>query len=414
MRKPATTLLLLFISVYCFAQNGKEPVKVTDMLKIKSINGVTLSNDGSKAVFTVTAIEPDGDTKWEYKYVNQVWMLNTDGGSSPKQITGKEGSSQAVFSPDGKQLAFVRLADGKPQIFLIALDGGEAIQLTKYKYGAGTPKWSADGKQILFSSNIGLKELLKDSVLNPTHTIPLWPFEKPGFDNNQQLETSSAKADPDGSIEEVRSYLENNVADKKAKVVNKLTFQDETDVSTEVRFNHFFVLSLQPGATPVSVTNGFYSFNSADFTPDGKQIILSGDIDSVQNEDRSLESEIFMVNSDGTHLHKLLGEEGKTFGSPKTSPSGKWLAFQYGTTSFVNVPSLGVMPINGTAKDIITIPLDRSKAGITWSNDEKYIYFTAQSNGGQPLYRADVKTKQVEQLSDVNSGVISFDIVNNK
>jgi dipeptidyl aminopeptidase/acylaminoacyl peptidase len=414
MRKPATTLLLLFISVYSFAQNGKEPVKVTDMLKIKSINGVTLSNDGSKAVFTVTAIEPDGDTKWEYKYVNQVWMLNTDGGSSPKQITSKEGSSQAVFSPDGKQLAFVRLADGKPQIFLIALDGGEAIQLTKYKYGAGTPKWSADGKQILFSSNIGLKELLKDSVLNPTHTIPLWPFEKPGFDNNQQLETSSAKADPDGSIEEVRSYLENNVADKKAKVVNKLTFQDETDVSTEVRFNHFFVLSLQPGAAPVSVTNGFYSFNSADFTPDGKQIILSGDIDSVQNEDRSLESEIFMVNSDGTHLHKLLGEDGKTFGTPKISPSGKWLAFQYGTTSFVNVPSLGIMPVNGTAKDIITIPLDRSKGGLTWSNDEKYIYFTAQSNGGQPLYRADVKTKQVEQLSDVNSGVISFDIVNNK
>ncbi|MEP6726646.1 MAG: S9 family peptidase, partial [Bacteroidota bacterium] len=414
MRKPIITFFILFISVFVFAQNAKEPVKVTDMLKIKSIGGVTLSNDGSKAIFTVTAIEPDGDTKWEYKYVNQIWMVATDGNTTPKQITGKESSSQPAISPDGRQLAFVRTADGKPQIFLIPLDGGEAIQLTKYKYGAGTPKWSPDGKQLLFSSSIGLKDLLKDSVLNPAHTTPLWPFEKPGFDKNQQLETSSAKADPDGSIEEIRSYLENNVTDKKAKVVNKLTFQDETDVSSDIRFNHFFILPAQAGAIPVAITNGFYSFNSADFTPDGKQLILSGDVDSVQNADRSLENEIFLVNTDGSHLRKLLGEKGKTFGAPEISPSGKWLAFQYGTTSFVNIPALGIMPLNGTAKDIVTIPVDRSKAGLTWSNDEKYIYFTAQSNGGQPLYRIDIKTMQAEQLTDYNSGITSFDIKNSK
>src|SRR5258706_12029373 len=171
-------ILLLFItfsSSILFSQNGKEPVRVTDLLKIKSITGVTPSKDGTKAVFTVTAIEPDGDNKWEYKYVNQVWMVNTDGNSSPKQLTTKEGSSQASWSPDGKQIAFVRLADGKPQIFLLSLDGGEATQLTKFRYGAGTPKWSPDGKQLLFSSNISLKDLLKDSILNPNKEVPRWP-----------------------------------------------------------------------------------------------------------------------------------------------------------------------------------------------------------------------------------------------
>ena len=259
-------------------------------------------------------------------------MAATDGNHRPSKLPAKESSSQPAFSPDGKQLAFVRLADGKPQIFLIPIDGGEAIQLTKYKYGAGTPKWSPDGK-VSFFLQISVERLLKDSVLNPSHAIPSWPFEKPGFDKNQQLESSSAKGDPDGTIEEIRAYLENNVADKKAKVFNKLSFQDETDVSTEVRFNHFFVVPIQAGATPVDVTKGFFNFNSADFTPDGKQLILSGDVDSVQNADRSLETEIFLVNTDGSQLHKLLGEEGKTFGTAKVSPSGKWLAFQYGTTS---------------------------------------------------------------------------------
>lgn len=414
MRKAIIFFFALTMAIAAAAQGTREPVKVTDMLKMKSIGGITLSSDGSKAAFTVTSIEPDGDAKWEYKYISHIWMVPTDGSTAPKQVTGREGAAQPAFSPDGRQLAFVRLVDGRPQVFLLPLDGGEGIQFTHYKYGAGTPKWSPDGKAILFSSSIPLKDFLKDSVLNPSHAIPAWPLEKPGFDKNQQLQPGTAKPDPDGSLEEVRTYLENNVADKKAKVVTKLSFQDEMDVSTDIRFNHFFVMPVQGGGAPVEVTKGFYSFNSADFLPNGKQLVLSGDIDSLQNDDRSQESEIFLVNTDGTQLHKLLGEEGKTFGAPAISPSGKWLAFQYGTTSFVNIPALCIMPINGTAKDIITIPVDRNKGGLTWSNDEKYIYFTAQSNGGQPLYRADVKTKQAEQLTDVNSGVIGFSLVNNK
>ena len=414
MRKTISVFIILFIAAGAIAQPGKEPVKATDMLKIKSVSGITLSNDGSKAAFTVTAIEPDGDSKWEYKYVNQIWTVTTEGNSLPKQLTSKEGSSQPAFSPDGKQLAFVRVADGKPQVFLISLDGGEAVQLTKYKYGAGTPKWSPDGKQILFSSAISLKDLIKDSVLNPMHLVPAWSFEKPGFDNNSQLNSSAAKADPDGNIEEVRTYLENNVTDKKAKVINKLSFQDETDATADISFNHFFVVNAQAGTTPVEVTHGFYRFISAEFTPDSKQLIVSGDVDSTQHPDRSLENEIFIANADGSNFRKLLGEEGKSYNSPKISPSGKWLAFQYGNTSFVSVPTMAIMPLNGSVNDVTNIPFDRNKANLTWSNDEKLIYFSSQSNGGQPIYRADLKTKQVEQLTDYNSGIVSFDLVNNK
>jgi Tol biopolymer transport system component len=267
MRNLLCVLLLLAASPL-YAQKNEQLVKVTDMLRIKQLNSVTISPDGSRAAFIVNNIEPDGDSKWEYKYVNQLYIVPTDGSAQPRQLT-REPASQPAWSPDGKQLVFVRAVEGKSQLFLLPLDGGEAVQLTRFRYGAANPKWSPDGKLLLFSASMTLKELIKDTELNPRREIPKWPVEKPGFENNTQLRPNTAKADPDGTTEEIRAYLDNNAADRKAKVITKLNFQEESTTSSETSFNHFFVVKPEAGAQPFEVTRGFYRFNSAEFTPDG-------------------------------------------------------------------------------------------------------------------------------------------------
>ncbi len=94
----------------------------------------------------------------------------------------------------------------------------------------------------------------------------LWSYEKPGFSNNQYISFSNAKPNPDGSLSGIRAYLENDVTDKKAIVLNKLNFQNETSVSADMNFNHFFNINLAPGSEPTRVTKGFYRFTNADFT----------------------------------------------------------------------------------------------------------------------------------------------------
>ncbi len=411
---------LLFLSLISLsvlqvaAQSKNELIKVTDMLKIRQLSGVTVNPAGTKAAFVVNSIEPEGETKWEYSYNNQLYLVPTDGSSAPRILTAKEGASQPAWSPDGKQLLFVRAVEGKPQIFLLSFDGGEPLQLTRFRYGASSPKWSPDGKKILFSSSITLKELLKDVQLNPKKEIPAWPYEKPGFEKNTQFIASNAKPDPDGNIEEIRAYLENNAADKKAKVINKLNFQEEATTSSEISFGQFFIMSAEPGSQPVAVTHGFYRFSAAEFTPDGKKLIITGDIDSTTHPDRSMESQIWIGDADGSNLTLLLGAKGRTYTSAKLSPSGKWLAFQYGSTSFVDIPTLAIMPLYGSAKDIINLNFDRAKSNITWSADEKHLYFLAQSNGGAPIYRVDLKTQKTEALSGINAGISSFDLKDNK
>ena len=411
MRK--TTHLFLVLALFTVGAHAqKQPVKLTDMLKIKTVGEIHLSKDGQQAVFTLTTIEPDTAAKnshWDYKYVTQLYIVPADGSASPRQLTtAKEGASQPAWSPDGKTIAFVRAVDGKSQLFLLSLQGGEPIQLTHFRYGAASPKWSPDGKELLFSARVNLKEMIKDSILNPTHALPAWSYEKPGIAGNASLKPSAAKPDPDGNLDEIHAWLENNVTDHKAKVVNKLNFQDEMEVNPEMVFNQWFTQPIQPGATALAVTHGFYNYNSADYSADGKQLILVAHRDSTTDPDRDLESEIYTADHDGKNLHLLLGEKDKVFGNPRPSPDGATLSYTESPTSFVSVPQLKLL--NLASKTSISIPFDRAAAGFTWSTDGRYLYFTAQSNGGAPLYRLDPASKKIEQLFDYNSGTTSFDL----
>jgi dipeptidyl aminopeptidase/acylaminoacyl peptidase len=409
------SLLLLFIATLqaSIAQNGTEPVNITDLLKIKTVNNVTLNKDGTRVAFTVTSIEADPASELDYKYRSQIYSASTTSTATPIQLTtSKEGATKPVWSPDGKQLAFTRSVEDKPQVFILSLDGGEPMQLTKHKYGANNPKWSPDGKRILFSAPISLQELIADSTLNKSHSIPSWTMEKPGFSNNDYLLPKSGKPNPDGNLSEIRAYLDKNAIDKKAIVLNKLNFQNESAISSEMNFNHFFDINVTKDATPRLLTKGFYSFTNAEYTPDGKQLIFSGDVDNAENPDRSLESEIYLADSDGSNFKVILGQKDKRYSNASLSHSGKWLAFLLSSTSFVSVPTLVVMPINGTEKDMITIPFDRNKTNLIWSQDDKNLYFTGQSNGGNVLNKVNIASRKVESLSSSDIGISSFDIAN--
>jgi dipeptidyl aminopeptidase/acylaminoacyl peptidase len=413
MKKIILSFLVLFHFLNCIAQKESDKIELTDLLKIKTVSNINLSPEGSNVAYTLRSIEIDDKNALDYKFITQIYMASTSGASTPIQLTNsKEGASNPIWSPDGKQLVFTRTVDEKSQLFLLSLSGGEAKQLTKFKYGASNPKWSPDGTKLLFSATISLPEMMKDSTLNPNYSVPTWSLEKPGFDKNQHLTPSKSKGNPDGTMAEIRAYLDQNAIDKKAIVLNKLNFQNESNISSDINFNHFFEINLNKEATPVMITKGFYSFSSADYTPDGTQIIFSGDVDTSENQDRSLENEIYVSATDGSNFKMILGEKGKQYSNAKISPKGKWMAYLVGATSTVSIPTLAIMPFNGTSKDRISIPYDRNKDNFIWSQNETQLYFSSQSNGGTILNVLDIKTKKITPLTTTDAGIRSFDIVN--
>jgi dipeptidyl aminopeptidase/acylaminoacyl peptidase len=96
------------------------------------------------------------------------------------------------------------------------------------------------------------------------------------------------------------------------------------------------------------------------------------------------------------------------YAGASVSGTGKWLAYSKGKTGFVTVPELFVMPLQGGKAEKVTY--DRNKGNLTWSDDEQYLYFSAQSNGGVLLNRYSLKSKQLSQLTSMEEGISSFDV----
>jgi dipeptidyl aminopeptidase/acylaminoacyl peptidase len=425
-------LCILFAAVILVADvPSNENILTSDLLKIIPLRSPKISPDGTRALYVVRSIQEKKEKKEEdlkssrnlkapdYEYKHQLWIVNLDGSQPARQLTFNEASaSDPVWHPSGKQIAFVRTVDEMPQIFVLSLDGGEAWQLTKMKNGATSPRWSPDGKSILFASEIPHHELLgsKDEK-----KAPEWPEERAqrksgDVANWYDKEGEKPKADPDGDIQEIREWLARNEADSNPRVFNRLNLQGETELQPELSYRHLFVVEAKTDAEPRRITNGFYSFDNAEWMPDGKEIITASAMDPKQHPDRVLDSDLQIVNSDGSNIKRFLDLPDYAVFGALPSPDGKSIAFI--ATSLKDqgyeIPVLGTINASGSNPTLITKELDREVNDYVWSRDSKSLYFIASANGGFPLYRINSSGGQSQRLTEGNTGLRNLDAGTNK
>ena len=84
---------------------------------------------------------------------SQIWVVNPLG-SERHQLTDVDGgAAAAVWSPDGKSLAYSSERGGQSDIFVAGTDGSNPVRLTDDLADDWAPSWSPDGRSVLFTSD---------------------------------------------------------------------------------------------------------------------------------------------------------------------------------------------------------------------------------------------------------------------
>jgi dipeptidyl aminopeptidase/acylaminoacyl peptidase len=347
----------LLVALPAFAAD-KRAFQIEDLYRLKGVQHLDLSPDGSKLLFEVSSQDLRKSTR-----TTQVWMLDLDTGASRQLTFSGKADTSPKWSTDGKAIHFLSNRSGAAQLWALDANGGEARKLTGFEPGVGSPKLLPDGKRAVFTAEV---------------------FPEAGADGakNQELAGKLEK----GPVQ--------------AHLADGLLYRHWTGWR-DFQFSQLFTTTFDGKVEALTTgTTDFPGYGlSFDLSPDGKVVCVAANTDAVAA--RSTNSDLFLVSLEGDRSPvRITGDNPAADQDPKFSPDGRFIAYKlqrkpgYESDRF----RLAVYDREQKATRVLTEAVDNWVEAFQWSADSKALWFTVQEMGRWPLYRVDAATGRVEKM----------------
>jgi Tol biopolymer transport system component/DNA-binding winged helix-turn-helix (wHTH) protein len=280
------------------------------------------------------------------------------------------GDFAPAFSPDGRSLAFCRLAGfSTSDVHLLRLSrdltaAGEPRRLSSGGRWATSPVWIGDGRRIAYLS-----------------------ADRPDSRSELRIATVSGSQ----SAEQVATTED----------VSELSLGRHLVYSSKVFDSNIWRAEIRPPGVPLSVPERLISSTRDDghcrYSPDGKRIAFKSG--------RSGSPEIWIADADGSNALPLTSFGGPLVGVMDWSPDGRQLAFHArpeGQADLFLIPASGGVP-----RRITTDPSDDVLP--SYSHDGRRIYFSSRRSGRLGIWRMPAEGGEATLITQSEGGLLPLE-----
>ncbi|MCI0794870.1 MAG: PD40 domain-containing protein, partial [Chloroflexi bacterium] len=125
------------------------PISPEHVYHLRTVADPALSPDGSRLAYTQSWVDQESlDSR------SRIMVLETASGLASEFTQGVKDTA-AKYSPDGRQLAFLRPdGSGKRQVWVMGATGGEARPLAAVPSGVVDFAWSPDSQRLVLCADV--------------------------------------------------------------------------------------------------------------------------------------------------------------------------------------------------------------------------------------------------------------------
>lgn len=353
------------------------PMTIDDLLSFKRCADPQISPDGRWLVYVVTTITDASSNKSQ----SNLWLTPTDGSQPPRQLTTTEKKDRHPrWSPDGRWILFESNRSGDNQLWVISVEGGEARQLTQVATEATTAIWSRDGRQIAFVS----------AVYPEFSEKPFAESNAANKKRNEEKEKSVVKARVFKRL--FFRHWDSYVEDKRQHLF-VMSFDPTTGTAGEPK-------DVTPGdrdAFPTSTT--FSVGDDFTFSPDGKFLLFTAVPEKDEAWSTNYDICRVPVTGGSTRWESLTAANLAADTYPRFSPDGKKLAYRRQQRPGYEADKWEIMVVDvqpdgsfAGAPRSVTTSWDRSVEDFVWASDNRTIFLTAEDHALNPIWELDSET----------------------
>lgn len=322
MKKIILSVLLLSIALSSSAKKFK-----WTMINVPEEGGISfvqITRDGSDVCgprFNVLGwytgrmldVSPTGEkiTYIDHKNkTNNVYVKSTNSAGAAVQRTFRSGVNAACFSPDGKEIVFSEVRDGKNIVNITSAEGGNIL----HQIAEGSnPAFSSDGKTVFFARDDSSKSFSK-KILNISSSS-IWSYNR-----ENGLVTNYSSGDNPYPLKDNKSFICERTNEKGYGEIWLVDYEGGSEsLLLSMPGKNFTTPSVSPdGRWIVVVANS--SSNAKNVSGGSKKEKVFSFVDTKQNTD------IYIVRTDGSQLTQLTYHKGNDC-SPIWSPDGKYIYF---------------------------------------------------------------------------------------